>query len=191
MQYFTKSRLANSSFVKSFGLRLLFASAMIVASISTSIPAHASDATQFFQGLDGSYRGRGKAHFNDGKKSFIVSCQIANKVSANGNKLKISGVCATTQGKAPVRGELNLKGASVSGAFFSPSANMKLTKSWGQVVKNKLTVTSFFIDEQSGALTRIKQIVLKIKGGFTSSISTYNNITKKFQNSGTIKFVKK
>lgn len=153
--------------------------------------AHAADVSAFLQGLDGKFRGRGKATYAGGKKTVKVSCQIANKVSADKSKLKISGVCATTQGKASVKGELRFRGSKVSGAFFSPGVRMKLTKSSGSIKGNQLVIVSYFIDTGSGALTRIKQIVKRGKGGFSSRVLTYDNASKKYKQSGSIKFKKR
>jgi len=181
MQYFSKA-------LSVCYLTLLATSVFI---ISPHNSAHAADAATFLKGLDGSYRGRGKAFFMDGKKAVNVSCRIANEVSADGSSLKVTGVCATTQGKANVNGELQVKGKKITGAFFSPSANMKLTKSHGEVKGRELIVISYFVDSQSGALTQIKQIVQKNGRGFSSHILTYDNASKKYQQSGTIKFKKK
>lgn len=177
----------SKAFLKTVFSCVLFTSAIVV----TGTAAHAVDATSFLKGLDGAFRGRGKAIYANGKKTVNVSCQIANQLSSDGNDLKITGVCATTQGKAKVKGRLKLSGSKFSGAFFSPSATMKLTKSYGVVKGDALTMTSFFIDNSSGALTRIKQVVQKTNAGFSSSISTYDNASKKYKTSGTIKFKKK
>lgn len=174
-------------FLKTVFSCVLFTSAIL----ATGTLTHANDATSFLKGLDGSFRGRGKAIYAKGKKTVNVSCQISNHLSSDGTDLKITGVCATTQGKAKVKGRLKLAGTKISGAFFSPSATMKLTKSFGMVKGNALTVTSFFVDSRTGILTRIKQIVKKSGNGFSSSISTYDNASKKFLPSGSIKFKKK
>lgn len=178
-------------FSKTF-LRTVFSCVLFVSAIfATGTSAYAVDAASFLKGLDGSFRGRGKAIYANGKKSVNVSCQIANSLSSNGNDLKITGVCATTQGKAKVKGKLSLSGSKFSGTFFSPSATMKLTKSYGVVKGDALTMTSFFVDNRSGLLTRIQQVVQKTSSGFSSSISTYDNASKKYKTSGTIKFKKK
>lgn len=173
-------------------LKTVFSCVLLISAVfATGTSAHATDAASFLKGLDGSFRGRGKATYANGKKTVNVSCQIANHLSTDGSDLKITGVCATTQGKANVKGRLKLLGSKFSGAFFSPSVTMKLTKSYGVVKGNALTMTSFFVDDRSGQLTRIKQVVQKTNAGFSSSISTYDNASKKFRTSGTIKFKKK
>lgn len=173
-------------------LKTVFSCVLFVSlNLAPGMSVFAADAASFLKGLDGSFRGRGKAIYADGRKSVNVSCQIANHLSADGNDLKITGVCATTQGKAKVKGRLKISGQKFSGAFFSPSVNMKLTKSYGVVKGDALTMTSFFVDDRSGMLTRIKQVVKRTGSGFSSSISTYDNASKTYKASGTIKFKKK
>ncbi|MFK5979131.1 MAG: hypothetical protein QM488_09620 [Rhizobiaceae bacterium] len=173
-------------------LKTVFSCVLFVSvAFAPDTSVYAADAASFLKGLDGSFRGRGKASYAKGKKKVNVSCQISNKLSADGNKLEVTGVCATTQGKANVKGQLILAGTKISGAFFSPSANMNLTKSFGEIKGNVLTVTSYFVSDQSGMLTRIKQVVQRTAKGFSSSISTYDNASKTYRQSGLIKFKKK
>lgn len=182
----------NMTYFSNVFLKTAFSFVLLTSAIfATGTSAYASDAASFLKGLDGSYRGRGKAIYAKGKKTVNVSCQIANHISDDGNSLKITGVCATTQGKAKVKGQLKLAGSKFSGAFFSPSTTMKLTKSFGAVKGDALTMTSFFLDSRTGLLTRIRQVVKKSGAGFSSSISTYDNAEKKYQPSGSIKFKKK
>ncbi|MBL4890530.1 MAG: hypothetical protein JKX91_01630 [Rhizobiaceae bacterium] len=178
-------------FSKTF-LKIVLSSVLFASvNFATGTLVYAADAASFLKGLDGSFRGRGKATYADGKKSVNVSCQIANRLSSDGNDLTISGVCATTQGKAKVNGQLKLSDSKFSGTFFSPSATMKLTKSYGVMTGDALTMTSFFVDNSSGTLTRIKQVVQRTATGFSASISTYDNASKKYRTSGIIKFKKK
>lgn len=181
MNYFSNVLL------KAVFLCVLFSSAVF----ATNTPVHAADAASFLKGLDGSFRGRGKATYAKGKKWVNVSCQIANKLSSDGNKLKITGVCATTQGKAKVKGHLHLSGSKFTGTFFSPSVTLKLTKSFGMVKGNALTMTSYFTDSRDESLTRVRQVVKRTAKGFNSYISTYDYASKKYVQSGLIKFKKK
>ena len=168
--------------------------AFLLATLSTAIvadiqPAKA-DAKAFFGTLEGKFKGRGKAVPQGGTKPVSISCRVSNTYSAGSGQLKISGNCASTQGKAKVSGALKHNGNRVSGSFISPFADMRLTSSSGSYSGGKLDVVSNFVEKGSGKLQRMRQIVKKAGNGFRTDFYTFDSATKKYKAAGSIIFTK-
>jgi len=169
---------------------------MIAATIQLGLmppsSANAGDTlAEFFEGMEGSYRGRGKTFPSNGSGPIRVTCQILNAYSANAKRLTIAGDCASTQGKSRVKGTLSHNGNNVSGSFISPFSGVTMTKSNGVMRNNQLVVVSSFFDEHTGELSQMRQVIRKTKKGFRTEFHSFDKTKKKYLSAGTLTFSKK
>ncbi len=164
----------------------IYACAALCFATST---AFADAASEFLASLDGKFRGRGMATLEFSDEEQRVSCRIENKFDQSSSELKISGECASTQGKTTVRGKLSVKDGEITGSFISPFPNSELTTSNGVLKDGSLVVSATFVDNDTGNLRRFRQIVSTEKeNGFSSSFQSYDNASKLFKEAGSMEF---
>jgi hypothetical protein len=150
-------------------------------------PAKA-DAGAFLRGMEGSYRGSGTAKIPGRDKLENVSCRVSNSYDGNTNILAITGNCATTQAKNVVRGELKHDGNNVTGSLIGAVDGLSLTKSSGTLNGNQLVVSSSFVSNNTGRLTRSRQIISRTGSGFNTQFYTFDNKSGSFIKAGSINF---
>ena len=147
----------------------------------------AADATsEFMKSLAGKYSGKGVAIIT-GSKSEKVACRIENSFDEGENRLSLEGKCASTKGKGDVSGSIAAEGKNISGTFLAPNKNMKVTQSSGRIQGDELVLFTSLYDDKAGQLTRIQQVIEKTSSGIAASFFTYDNATKKYEKSGSIK----
>jgi hypothetical protein len=163
------------------------AAAMALALVAGTVaPAFADPASDFLKGLEGSWRGRGSALLPGRDKPERVTCQVKNDYQ--GDALVVNGECASTQGKAAVSGRLSHAGEKVSGSFLNALPGATMTKSTGALSGGNLVVSSSFVENATGNLTRTRQVIRKGGSGFKADFFTYDNASGSFQPSGSITF---
>jgi hypothetical protein len=152
----------------------------------TSVPALADPASDFLKGLEGSWRGRGSAILPGREKAERITCQVTNDYQ--GDALVVNGECASTQGKAPVSGRLSHAGEKVTGSFINALQGARMTKSTGALNGGNLVVSSSFVENATGNLTRTRQVIRKGGSGFKADFFTYDNASGAYQPAGSITF---
>lgn len=168
--------------------KLLLVSAIVSCVLNTNAFADETPKT-FLEGLKGEFRGRGEAVVELSNQKVRLSCKLANNVSSNSTVLDISGVCATTQGKANVNGKLQVVGNKVEGSFISPFKDSEITQSSSQYNNGKLVLSTSFVNKTTGNLSRMRQIVESApQGGFNSTFQKYDNASGAYKNTGFVKF---
>lgn len=161
----------------------LFAADMAVR----STPAMA-DAGSFLRSIAGDWRGRGTAKIPGRETEERISCKVQNQYDDSGSALVVRGNCATTQSKSSVSGKLEHSGNRVSGSLIGAFAGATITKSDGEVAGGQLVVSTNFVDNATGTLTRSRQVIRKTGGGFKADFYLYDNKLGKFAKAGSLDF---
>jgi len=164
------------------------ASAIIALAIlaGANAPAHADPAADFLKGLEGSWRGRGSAILPGREKAERITCQVTNDYESGA--LVVKGECASTQGKSAVSGKLSHAGEKFTGSFINALQGARMTKSAGSLSGGNLVVSSSFVDNGTGNLTRTRQVIRKGGSGFKADFFIYDNASGSFKPSGSITF---
>ncbi len=161
-----------------------------LAVLAFAIPqtASADDAGDFLKQLQGSWRGRGQATIPGREEAERITCQVNNIYEEVSAELRVTGECASTLGKTPVNGMLSHNGSNVSGSLINAYKGATVTKSVGSIVAQSLEVSSNFVDNATGNLTRTRQVVHMSEGGFTADFYTFDNSTGTFKAAGSLTF---
>lgn len=147
------------------------------------------NAENFLESLNGEFRGRGEAILELSNRQERVSCKLDNTFNSENKVLEIAGVCATTQGKAEVEGKLSMVNGKVVGSFLSPFKNSKITKETSNYDDGKLVISTAFVSNDTGNLTRMRQIVVNDeKGGFNSTFQKFDNASGAYKDTGYVEF---
>jgi len=162
----------------------------ILASLSFSGASFAADSPEkFLEGLNGEYRGRGEAIIELSNRQERVSCKLDNAFNSEQQTLNIVGVCATTQGKAKVDGKLSMVDGKVVGSFLSPFKNSEITQETSNYDDGKLTISTSFVNKDTGNLSRMRQIVItNPEGGFNSTFQKFDNAAGDYKDTGFVEF---
>ena len=164
---------------------------LLLASAMTPVDVFAGEAEDFLQMLDGKFRGRGKVVFQNMTGEQPVSCRIENSYDEAQKVLSVTGNCASTQGKTVVKGQLEIVEGKIAGSFISPNAKSEITQSNGEIRGDELIVSTSFVNNDSGNLSRIRQIVVlptEDGTGFMSKFQSYDNASKEYQDTGWVEF---
>ena len=151
----------------------------------------AADAKSFLQRIEGSWKGNGKAKIPGREAEERISCKVDNIYNSEAGALEISGDCATTQAKSSVSGELVHAGNNVTGSLIGSFDGATITKSNGSISGGELVVSTNFLDNATGHLTRSRQVVRITDPGFEAEFYTFSNKEGKFLKAGSIKFTSK
>lgn len=162
----------------------------LLASLSISSLSFAADSPEkFLEGLNGEFRGRGEAIIELSNRQERVSCKLDNDFNSEQQILKIAGVCATTQGKANVDGQLSLVNGKVVGSFLSPFKDSQITKETSNYTNGKLTISTTLVNKNTGNLSRMRQIVVSNpEGGFNSTFQKFDNAAGNYKDTGFVAF---
>lgn len=181
--------------MKRASFRFFAVPAALAAAIATSLvtpePARADVAGAFLKSLEGSWRGRGTARIAGRGDAERVTCRVQNNYQAANLVLSVDGNCATTQAKSAVRGRLVHNGSSVTGSLLNAIEGSTMTQSKGQVSGGKLTVSSSFVDDRTGGLTRSRQVIRLTSNGFRADFFLYDNAKAKYEPAGQVVFTQR
>ena len=169
---------------------LLTAASVVVMSLSGSTLAYAG-ASDLFTKLDGKFRGSGTSIAGTNNKKVRISCQLTNSYDKAAGKLKMTGKCASSQGSRKVNGTITHAGNKVTGTYISLRSSIKITKTSGKIGSNSVSVYASFVDENSGSLGKIRQVIQLTDGGFQANFFAFDNKTKKYKSVGVISFKRK
>lgn len=150
--------------------------------------ASAETASDFLKSIEGDFSGRGKAKLI-GKQLDTIACKISNSYAAD--KLVVTGNCASTKGKGKVNGEIRLGDGKLSGTFVSPRPNVEITQSSGVFNDGRLILSASMMDNQVGRLSRVRQIISRSEEGIEAEFFLYDNASKSYKPSGSMKLKKK
>lgn len=160
-----------------------------VVALGMAVPSRADIAADFLKQLEGSWRGRGAAIIPGRQESERITCQVTNSYAEGKSELKVAGECASTLGKTPVNGLLIHVGTNISGTLLNAFKGATVTKSVGTVSAEALEVSSNFVDNITGNLTRTRQIIRKSANGFEADFFTFDNASGEFKPAGSLVFV--
>lgn len=166
---------------------------LALATLSVTVLAEAAWAEEtpekFLETLNGEFRGRGEAVLEITNQQERVSCKLDNNFSSEEQILSITGVCATTQGKAEVEGKLSVVDGEVVGSFLSPFKNSEITKETSYFADGKLVLSTSFVNKDTGNLNRMRQIVVSNpEGGFNSTFQKFDNAAGDYKDTGYVEF---
>ena len=167
-------------------LSLALCLGLLAASMPASAAADAAD--DFLKSIEGKWRGRGTAIIPGRSGAERIVCQVTNSYSAETRQLRVNGECASTQGKTIVSGKLTHAGSSISGSLINAFKGATVTKSSGSMIGENMEVSSSFVDNSTGNLTRTRQVFRKSPAGFTAEFFTFDNVSGAFKPAGTIAF---
>ncbi len=146
-------------------------------------------AETFLENLKGEFRGRGEAVIELSNRQERISCKLDNTLNDIAKSLDISGVCATTQGKASVNGKLEVINGEVKGSFLSPFSDSEITQSKSTYSEGKLVLSTSFVNKSTGNLSRMRQIVVSNDaGGFNSTFQKFDNAAGDYKDTGFVEF---
>lgn len=173
-------------------LRPVVAAALAVGAAVAVAPAPAhADASAFLKSLEGTWKGSGTARIPGREEAERIVCSVNNAYAAASSALNVDGDCATTQAKSTVRGQLTSSGSSVSGSLINAIEGATLTKSSGTVRGNQLIVSSSFVDDRTGELTRSRQVIQRQGNGFAAAFYIYDNAKDAFEPAGQMQFTRR
>ena len=178
--------LKNIILISALNLLLMVMSAYAGETLKTA----AEETPQaFLEGLNGKFRGRGEAIIELTNRQERVSCKLANTLADDTKVLSISGICATTQGKASVDGKLEVVDGKVVGSFLSPFNDSEITQSHSNFSDGKLVLSTSFVNKDTGNLSRTRQIVVSNEsGGFNSTFQKFDNSAGDYKDTGYVEF---
>jgi len=162
----------------------------IVLALSIPSLSHAETAADFLESLEGNYSGRGQAVVL-GEDVDKVACKINGRFDKGSAKLTLTGECASTKGKATVNGGISANKNTLKGAFVSPRQGVRVTQSSGTFRNGRIQLSASMMDDKVGRLIKVRQVISKSKSGINAQFFTYDNATKKYKSSGTIKLKKR
>lgn len=170
-------------------MKKLLSLSVLLATIVISPIVAEETAEKFIETLAGDFRGRGEAIIELSNSQERVSCKLNNAFDASQKTLSIAGVCATTQGKAEVEGKLSMVDGKVVGSFLSPFKNSKITKETSVYLNGKLILSTSFVNNDTGNLSRMRQIVASAPdGGFNSTFQKFDNAAGDYKDTGYVEF---
>ena len=164
---------------------------LILLAFNLVAPGTSAEETpeKFLEALNGEFRGRGEAIIDISDRQERVSCKLDNAFDDEQKVLNISGVCATTQGKAEVAGKLSMINGEVVGSFLSPFKNSEITQEASNYVQGKLILSTSFVHKETGNLSRMRQIVVSDpEGGFNSTFQKFDNSLGDYKDTGYVEF---
>ena len=156
-----------------------------------TMPAFADshDLSAFLASLDGSYKGKGKAKISPAAEPQKIVCRVMNSFMDETATLHLVGNCASTQGKVKIDAEFSVVDGKFQGSFLAPIANSKVTKSDGVLVDGSLVVSTSYVNNGSGSLTRVRQIISPDEeGGFHATFLQFDNAAGDYLETGSVEF---
>jgi len=166
----------------------LMALVCTLAVLVAPVPSQADAGEELLRKLNGEWRGRGTAIMPGRQKAERVTCSIENRWDAEASTLEVSGQCASSQGKSPVSGRLELKGGVVSGSFLGDFEGSTPTRSGGAVTSRELVVVTSFVNNATGALSQTRQVIRPSARGFSAEFFLYDNRSRSYEKSGDMEF---
>lgn len=174
---------------ESFTLNKIIPTTLLASLASCGVSFAADSPEKFLEGLNGEYRGRGEAVIELSNRQERVSCKLENDFNSEQQILSIVGICATTQGKAKVDGKLSMVDGKVVGSFLSPFKNSEITQENSNYDDGKLTISTSFVNKDTGNLSRMRQIVVSNpEGGFNSTFQKFDNAAGDYKDTGYVEF---
>lgn len=171
-------------------LRLLASIPALIMSMSISTGAYAG-ASDVFTKLDGKFRGSGTSVVGSKDKKVRISCQLTNSYDKASGKLKMAGKCASSQGSRGVKGTITHAGNKITGTYISLRSSIKITKTSGKIGSNSVSVYASYVDESSGDLGKIRQVIQLTSSGFQTNLYAFDKKAKKYESVGVISFKRK
>lgn len=155
--------------------------------------AHADvPANEFLQALEGIYRGKGEAVMPVSQKTESLRCSLTNSFNLETKTLEIDGRCATVQGKSNVKGSLVVKDTEIVGSFISPFDDVTITQSTNEYTNGKLVVSTSFVDNKSGKLSKLRQVIKrKDDDVFEAVFLKFDNASSSYLENGSVVFQKR
>lgn len=166
---------------------VIVAAGLAIMALAGPSPA-AADAGSFLLSIEGAWKGRGTARIPGRENEERISCKVDNRYEEKSAALEITGNCATTQSKSSVSGRLSHSGDEVTGSLMGTFEGATITRSSGKLSGNRLVVSTNFLDNATGNLTRSRQVIRKTGSGFEAEFYTYSNKQRKFVKAGSIAF---
>lgn len=143
-----------------------------------------SSVDDFLQKMAGKYSGKGIAEIS-GVSADKILCKVENVFDDKQSELILSGNCASVKGKKAVTGKITHLGGKLSGALMT-GANVEITKSFGVIVKDKLVLTTYALNNKTKKLSKIRQEISHTKTGISTIFYSFNNKQGKYQKVGNL-----
>ena len=167
---------------------------IILSVVLLAMPSQAiaqENALEFLKALSGTFKGQGTATIPATNREERVSCKLENTFNNEKNMLAINGLCATTQGKTDVEGELHItQEGALEGWFFSPSSELEVTKSETEIKDKVLIISTVLVNKKDGSTKQNRQLITLQDGkdSFVSSFESYQSETDDYKEIGSVTF---
>lgn len=149
--------------------------------------AHASD--KFFEGLEGSWQGRGLVRTSSKSPQENIRCRLINALAGGGERLRVSGNCLVAGFMLPVTGFIIAEQKSAySATIFRNLAGIRVSAFSGKRRGSTLKLRYVGVDIASKQKIDASVTIAKRKNNFDISLRTVDPETRKSFNIGTIKF---
>ena len=165
----------------------------LVASLIFSSNAFAAKKN-FFDGLSGSWKGKGFVVTSAGAKEEAVRCRLRNRTADANAKLVIAGSCGIGGVLIPMTGWIKQKGKSskYTASLFKSLTFLRIDQFTGKLKGSKLSLRFKGRDKISKEnISVFITIFGKNKNRFDIKLSSTDAVTKKVFSVGTIKFSRK
>ncbi len=170
-------------------------SVLILLAIGLMFSSNAIAAKKnFFEGLTGSWKGKGFVVTSAGAKEEAVRCRLRNRTADGSAKLVISGSCGIGGVLIPMTGWIKQKGKSskYTASLFKSLAFLRIDQFAGRLKGKKLSLRFKGRDKISKENISVFITILgKNKNRFDIRLSSTDTVTKKVFSVGTIKFSRK
>ena len=152
--------------------------------LASATPALAGPADNYISKLDGNWRGGGVLTTPDGKK-VKLRCATKNSLSDGQQRLSMNGRCASSQGKASLRGRLRTTddGAQFTSVSFTIAGRGRYSSA--RLNGNTLTLNG--TGKVDGGRTVSLRSVIR-GGGNRYSITLFDNDGGSWNDRGTLTF---
>ena len=168
----------------------MLARLILLALLAPAMPAAATAADPFFDGLAGTWQGTGFVRIASTAREENIRCRITNTLNPQGHELTVRGNCAIGGFFLPVDGALTARGgASYSSTIFKTLARLTASDFTGRRSGSTLSMTfrgrGMMTNQEINANLVIRK---RGAGAFDISLSGTDTATKKPYDIGTIRF---
>ena len=146
-------------------------------------------ADKFFEGLEGSWQGRGLIRTSSESPKENIRCRLINALASGGSRLRVSGNCLIAGFMLPVTGFIIAeKRSDYSATIFRNLAGIQVSAFSGKRRGSTLRLRYVGVDIASKQKIDASVIIAKRKDKFDISLRTVDPETSKSFDVGTINF---
>ncbi len=164
---------------------------VLIMCLTVAAPVQAEPAAGFLNSMAGTWRGKGRVYISKKSENAQIRCKITSTLNKIKRKLSNKGRCATAQRKVRVSGAIGYSAGNnrVSGSYLGALGNTVITRSFGTVNGNQLTLDTTFLDEKANRVTQARSVIRRLsKRKFT--VTLFEKDGGSYLNRGKITFTR-